>query len=82
IVAQYAEIIGEIKRVESLSSSLATVNDLCARIERAGAMKWAARLRSQVLPPTGDDEVLPVSWRDAWNWARIKNHLATIEARD
>ena len=82
IVAQYAEIIGEIKRVESLSSHLATVNDLCARIERAGAMRWAARLRSQIPPPTGDDEVLPVSWRDAWNWARIKNHLATIEARD
>lgn len=82
IVAQYAEIIGELKRIESLSSSLATVNDLCARIELAGAMKWAARLRSQVLPPTGDDEMLPVSWRGAWNWARIKNHLAAIEARE
>lgn len=63
IVAQYAELSGELKRIESLSSSLVTVHDLCARIERAGAMKWAARLRSQVLPPTGDDEVLPVSWR-------------------
>lgn len=82
IVAQYAEIIGELKRIESLSSSLATVNDLCASIELAGAMKWADRLRSQVLPPTGDDDVLPVSWRDAWNWARIKNHLAAIEARE
>jgi very-short-patch-repair endonuclease len=82
IVAHYAELIAEIKRIESLSSNLATINDLCARIERAGAMKWAARLRSQALPPTGDDEVLPVSWRDAWNWARIKNHLATIEAHD
>jgi len=82
IVSHYAELIGEIKRIESLSSILATVNDLCARIERAGAMKWAARLRSQVAPPTGDDEVLPGSWRDAWNWARIKNHLITIEVRD
>lgn len=82
VVAQYAELIGELKRIESLSSSLATVNDLCGRIERAGGQKWAARLRFQVLSSTGDDEVLPVSWREAWNWARIKNHLASIEARE
>lgn len=81
LVAQYAELIGELKRIESLTTSLASVNDLCGRIERAGGQKWAARLRSQVLSSTGDDEALPVSWREAWNWARIKNHLANIEAR-
>lgn len=80
-VAQYAELVGELKRIESLSTSLASVNDLCGRIERAGGQKWATRLRSQVLSATGDDEALPVSWREAWNWARIKNHLASIEAR-
>jgi very-short-patch-repair endonuclease len=82
VVAQYAELIGELKRIEALSTSLASVNDLCSRIERAGGQKWAARLRSQVLSSTGDDEALPVSWREAWNWARIKNHLASIEARE
>lgn len=82
VVAQYAELIKELKHIESLSSSLATVNDLCGRIERAGAQKWAGRLRSQVLTSNGDDESLPVSWREAWNWARIKNHLASIEARE
>lgn len=81
-VAQYAELIGEVKRIESLSSSVATVNDLCGRIERAGGHKWAARLRSQVLSPIGDDDALPVSWREAWNWARVRNYLATIEARE
>lgn len=82
VVAQYAELIGELKRIESLTTSLASVNDLCGRIERAGGQKWAARLRSQVLSSTGDDEALSVSWREAWNWARIKNHLANIEARE
>ncbi|MBP6902101.1 MAG: AAA family ATPase [Burkholderiaceae bacterium] len=82
VVAQYAELIGELKRIESLSTSLASVNDLCSRIERGGGQKWAARLRSQVLSSSGDDEALPVSWREAWNWARIKNHLAGIEARE
>jgi hypothetical protein len=81
VVAQYAELVGELKRIEVLSSSLASVNDLCGRIERSGGQKWAARLRSQVLSSTGDDEALPMSWREAWNWARIKNYLAGIEAR-
>lgn len=82
VVAQYAELIGELKRIESLSPSLATVNDICSRIERSGGQRWATRLRTQVLSSAGDDEVLPVSWREAWNWARIKNHLASIEARE
>jgi very-short-patch-repair endonuclease len=82
VVAQYAELIGELKRIESLSMSLASVNELCGRIERSGGLKWAVRLRSRVLGPTGDDDTLPVSWRQAWNWARVKNHLASIEARE
>ncbi len=45
-------------------------------------MKWADLPRSQALPATGDDDALPMSWRDAWNWARIKNHLEVIEARE
>lgn len=82
VVAQYAELIGELKRIESLSTSMASVNDLCGCIERAGGQKWAARLRTQVLSSTGDDDALPVYWREAWNWARIRNYLASIEARD
>ena len=23
-----------------------------------------------------------MTWREAWNWARLKNHLDAIEARD
>lgn len=82
VVAQYAELVGELKRIESLSTTLAAVSDLCARIERGGGQKWATRLRSVALGANGDDEVLPVSWREAWNWARIKSHLVNIEARD
>jgi hypothetical protein len=82
VVAQYAEVLAELRRIEALSSSLVAVDDLCGRLEQAGAAKWAARLRARVLDGSGDDEALPVSWREAWNWARIKNHLASIEARE
>lgn len=82
VVAKYAELLGELKRIESLSTTLSLVNDLCARIERSGGAKWSTRLRSRPLEANGDDTVLPVSWRDAWNWARIKSHLEAIEARE
>lgn len=82
VVAQYAELLGEIKRIESLSNVLLTIHDHCARLEQAGAVKWAARLRTIPLDANGDDPMLPVTWRDAWNWARVKHHLHAIEARE
>jgi very-short-patch-repair endonuclease len=82
VVAQYAELIGDLKRIEALSANIDIVSESCRQVEVAGASKLAARLRTHVLPATGDDNVLPVSWREAWNWARIKSHLNSIEARD
>jgi very-short-patch-repair endonuclease len=82
VIAEYAGLIGELKRIESLSSSLSTVHEMCTRIERAGGQKWAAKLSSQVISISGEDEALQTSWREAWNWARIKHHLAKIEARE
>lgn len=80
-VAQYAELTGELKRIEALAGSISAVEECCQRIESAGGQKLAARLRTQPLPATGEDDVLPVSWRGAWNWARLKTHLDRIEAR-
>lgn len=82
VVAQYAELLSEVKRIEALTSTFLTVNDLCARIEGAGAAKWAGRLRTVPLEANGEDRVLPASWREAWNWARIRHHLNAIEARE
>ncbi len=30
----------------------------------------------------GEDAIFPSTWRDAWNWARIRTYLDAIEARD
>ena len=81
-VAAYAELVSEVRRVESLSHNVGCINDLAGRLERAGAPKLAARARSVTVDSSGEDDVFPVSWRDAWNWARVKAHLATIEARE
>ncbi len=81
-VAMYAELLAEVRRIEGLSQELATVRDSAARIEQAGAPKFAARLRKQAVTAAGDDATFPVTWRDAWNWARVKSHLDSIEARE
>jgi very-short-patch-repair endonuclease len=80
VVAAYAELVSELRRIEALASELGQVEGLCARVESAGGRRLAARLRTLPLAASGDDHVLPIAWRDAWNWARIKNHLDRIEA--
>jgi very-short-patch-repair endonuclease len=82
VAARYAELINEVRRVESLSYDIQVVNKLSENFEKAGAAKLAARVRNEPVALSGEDEVLPVLWREAWNWARIKSHLETIEARD
>lgn len=82
IVAKYAELVSEVRRIEGLSHDIGTVNDLAGRLERAGASKLAACVRSDVVGTSGEDMAFPVSWRDAWNWARVKAHLDAIEARE
>lgn len=81
-VARYAELIADIRRIESLSADIALVQDAAAAVERAGAARFGQRLRTQPLAPTGDDAALPVDWREAWNWSRIRTHLDSIEARE
>jgi len=82
VVARYAELVSEVRRVEALAHDIGVVNELAARLERSGGAKLAARARSQAVGSSGEDSAFPVGWREAWNWARVKAHLETIEARE
>jgi len=82
VVADYAGMVAEIRRIEALAPLLSTVLQLAGDIERHGGIKLAARLRSVPLDAVGDDTVFPVQWRDAWTWARLKTHLDSIDDRD
>lgn len=81
VAAAYAEIVGELRRIGAVATELAVVNDYAARIAAAGAQKLARRVRTQVVPGTGADETFPSTWRVAWNWARMRSHLDSIESR-
>lgn len=82
VVASYAELVTEVRRVEALANDIQVVTSLAKTFERAGAEKFAARISHVCVGSSGEDSVLPISWRDAWNWARVKFHLEKIEARD
>lgn len=82
VAAKYAELAMELRRIAGLSTELACVRDSASRLERAGAAKLAARVRTIPVASTGEDTAFPVSWRDAWQWARMKSHLDSIEARE
>lgn len=81
IVAHYAELVAEVRRIEELATDLDVVNALASRLESAGATMLAARVRNQEVGAAGEDTALPVPWREAWNWSRVKTHLNSIEAR-
>jgi len=81
-IARYAEIIADLRRIAGLAVELAHVRDLAKRLDDAGAPKLAARVRSEPVQPSGEDTALPVTWRQAWNWARMRSYLDGIEARD
>lgn len=81
IAAAYAELIGELRRIAGLSVELAVINDYGARLDAAGAVKLGNRVRSQIVTANGEDQAFPVTWRAAWNWARMRSHLDGIESR-
>jgi very-short-patch-repair endonuclease len=82
VAARYVEIIAELRRIAGLSNELSLVRDYSKRIEAAGASKLAARIHSEVIHSSGEDKVFPSTWRQAWNWARIRSYLDNIEARE
>jgi len=80
--AQYAELLEELRRVAALAGNLAYVAEAANRLEAAGAPKLAARVRSVPVAASGEDITFPTTWKDAWNWARVRTHLDQIEARE
>ncbi|MGB5096437.1 MAG: AAA domain-containing protein [Porticoccaceae bacterium] len=82
VSAHYAELTAELRRIASLTVDLTRIKDSAVRIEQAGAPKLASRVRSQLVEMSGEDVVFPVTWRQAWNWARMRTYLDSIEARN
>jgi very-short-patch-repair endonuclease len=82
VAAHYAEICMELRRIDALSAEFATLRELREQLAAAGAHKLATRVGSVAVRSSGEDRVFPVTWRAAWNWARMRRHLDAIESRE
>jgi very-short-patch-repair endonuclease len=82
VAARYGELLEDLRRIASLASDHAYVYNTANRFEAAGAPKLAARIHTVPVTASGEDTVFPPNWHDAWNWARARTHLDSIEARE
>ncbi len=89
VVARYAELLAELRRIERLADDLQCVRDAADAVEQAGAPRFALRLRTvewegdaSLADSTTPDPALPDDWRAAWTWSRIRGHLTQIDGYD
>ncbi|MDD5200921.1 MAG: AAA domain-containing protein [Terrimicrobiaceae bacterium] len=74
-------VLNEIERLCALTPAFATIREVCAEIESAGAPLWAARLRSEP-HIDGATDWTPPNWASAWKWSRQFGYLLGIDGRD
>ena len=82
VAAHYAEIAVELRRIGALAGDLSLIRDMRQRLADAGAHKFAHRIGSVAVRTSGEDRVFPATWREAWNWSRMRRHLDNIESRE
>jgi very-short-patch-repair endonuclease len=71
----------ELNRLASLRPAFDTILHATGVFEKAGAPKWATRLRT--CPAAADhDPVTPSAWREAWNWRCAVMFLERIDGHD
>lgn len=78
--AEWSALMAELSRVLGLSAHLATVRDVCDRIESSGAPLYATALRQPLADTV--DHLLPDNWRDTWRLRRVATYLESIDAQD
>lgn len=80
ISAKYAELMTELRAINNLNSAIAQVNYTTQKLEEAGALMFALRLRITPVKENGEDEVFPSDWKQAWSWSRVKTYIEGIDS--
>ena len=72
-------VCAKLGQLKSLGPHFERISEVCAQLEKAGAPKWAERLKTE--PSSADaDPVIPPNWKDSWNWASSLRYLEKIGA--
>jgi hypothetical protein len=78
--ANWSSLMAELARVSGLSTQLATVSEICGKIEASGAPGYAVALRRPIAGSV--DVMLPDNWRAAWRLRRLSTYLESIDAQE
>lgn len=81
VAADYTELVVELRRVCGLAPVIGRVKEFAARLYAAGGANIAGRVSYIPVANGAEDSAFPATWREAWNWARMRTHLEKIEAR-
>lgn len=76
---QWDQMQAELARLAHLAPHLKTIAHITESLKHAQAPLWAERLRT-VPAKLHDDEMLPLSWRAAWQWRRAVMLLDSIDS--
>jgi very-short-patch-repair endonuclease len=74
----WSTLLAELRRLIALRPYFDEISRVTAEIDKAGATKWAKRLRAE--PASADlDLVTPTNWLDAWNWRQAVMLLDNLD---
>jgi hypothetical protein len=65
--AKWLALQTELSRLNGLAPALSEVARVTGLIDASGAPNWATQVRTMVQEGSADP-VLPVRWREAWDW--------------
>lgn len=81
VAAAYTDLMVELRRVRGLAPVIGRVSEFAQRLSNAGGKNIANQVMHVPVANGSADAAFPSSWREAWNWARMRTHLESIEAR-
>ena len=81
LAKEWRECLRELRRLEALQPTFATVERVAAKVEDSGATRWATSLRQTPADGT-DDAFTPADWLDAWHWRVAAMRLGALEGHD
>jgi very-short-patch-repair endonuclease len=76
--SSYQELRSELSSLIGLLPALHEIKRVTANLEKAGAVRWAKRLRE--IPASLDLDLLtPANWLNSWYWRQAMMHLEAID---
>jgi very-short-patch-repair endonuclease len=76
--SQWLAAMSELERLQQLWPNVQTIEEVALLLVQQGAPKWAARVRSEQVVGSLDT-VIPLNWKEAWEWRLAVNFLDKID---